>query len=159
VRKKIRVLQDDVVRSITNDRSGKATSFELIEIQRLLSAHKVLLVAPILQSSDHVLLSGDSDALAADLAVASAVSELVFYTDVDGFLRGGETVTQIRADELNTYIGAAKGGMRKKLFYARRCVEAGVGKVVIRNLSGPQSANRETVIYAGQDTAHKQPLH
>ncbi len=159
VRKKLRYVEDGLVRSCSSDNAGTPSSFDLIAIQGLLDTHQILLVAPIMHGSDCAMLSGDSDALAVDLALACSIEELVFLTDVDGFLLDGETVPEITTSGMPRYLDAAKGGMRKKLFYARKCVEAGVSRVVIRNLLRPPTPEKETVIHGRKDPTHQQSIH
>ncbi len=158
-RKQIRSFEGGVVRSFPNDFSGLPISFELNEIQNELNQNQIFLIAPLLHRTNCTMLSGDSDALATSLAVACNTSELVFLTDVNGFIDNGKTVPEILTSDIARHIEIATGGMRKKLIYARKCVDSGVARVVIRNLLSATSSHKETLIHDGQNSPNKQSLH
>jgi acetylglutamate kinase len=84
------------------------------------------------------LLNLNADDLAAALAGALAVRDLVLLSDAPGLVLGGAVVPRLHATALERVLDHpdVQGGMRPKLAAARAAIEAGVARVHIASWSG-----------------------
>jgi len=94
-----------------------------------LAAEKVPVVAPLAEGP----LNVNADDAAAALAIGLGAEKLLFLTDVDGLILGGEVVDEIGVDEASDLLagGTLEGGIIPKLgaavSAAREGVEAFIG--------------------------------
>jgi acetylglutamate kinase len=84
------------------------------------------------------LLNLNADDLAAALAGALQVRDLVLLSDAPGLVLGGAVVPRLHAAALERVLDHpdVQGGMRPKLAAARAAIAAGVGRVHIASWSG-----------------------
>jgi len=92
----------------------------------LLAAHAAIVVTPLARSPEHPLVNVDGDRAAASIARALGARDLVFATDVDGFLRDGSTIRRLGVAHVAAAVAESSGGMRKKLLAAADAVDGGV---------------------------------
>ena len=85
---------------------------------------RIPIVAPLAEGP----LNVNADEAAAALAVGLGVDELLFLTDVDGLILGGEVVDEIAADDASDLLagGTLQGGIIPKLGAAIAAARAGV---------------------------------
>ncbi len=132
----LRIKGGDRTKIIRDDRSGAVESVNVDLLQTLLAAGYVpVLSPPILDGEEGGPLNADADRVAAKVASLLAADTLVLLTNVPGLLGDpadpGSLVHAVPREELDRAIGAASGGMKKKLLAAREALEGGVARVVI----------------------------
>jgi len=93
---------------------------------------RVPIVAPLAEGP----LNVNADEAAAALAVGLGVDELLFLTDVDGLILGGEVVDEIGADDASELLagGTLQGGIIPKLGAAVTAARAGVAATIGRTV-------------------------
>ncbi|WP_239642912.1 [LysW]-aminoadipate kinase [Nocardiopsis alkaliphila] len=125
----LRSVEDDRVRLIRDDRSGRVTDVSTRFLRALMAAGATPVISPPAMGDDGGLLNVDADWMAARIAVALNARALVLLTDTPGVLADPEdTDSSVRMlDVLPDFVS---GRMRHKVraaLYARR---AGVRAVV-----------------------------
>jgi acetylglutamate kinase len=93
---------------------------------------RIPIVAPLAEGP----LNVNADEAAAALAVGLGVDELLFLTDVDGLILGGEVVDAIAADDASELLagGTLQGGIIPKLGAAVTAARAGVAATIGRTV-------------------------
>lgn len=97
-------------------------------------------IAPICLGDDSAL-SVNADEVASAVAAAVGAGRVVYLTNVEGVLVGGEVLPSLTPREAQTLIadGTIHGGMIPKVRTALAALEAGVPRAVITNLIGLKS--------------------
>jgi len=137
-----------VVRSVTpegriqvlrDDYTGHIERVNDALLCRLLDAGYTPVIAPLALSLDGECLNVDGDRAAAAVASALHAQALVILTNVPGLLTNPDDnatlIHSIPADQLTSYMGYARGRMRKKLLGAQEAMQGGVPRVVIGSTS------------------------
>ncbi len=103
---------------------GEARPSALPEVTRALAAGKVPVVAPIARGP----LNVNADSAAAAIATGIEADRLLFLTDVDGLILGGEVVDSIDLDSAEELMasGTLQGGIIPKLGAAIASARGGV---------------------------------
>jgi acetylglutamate kinase len=83
------------------------------------------------------LFNVNADTAAAAIAIAVGASELLFLTDVAGFLDAeGNVVPRLHATDAKEFLGSVTGGMKPKLQAALSALTSGVREIVIGEEGG-----------------------
>ncbi len=129
-------------------RVGKVVRVETLLIETLWAGGFVPVVAPLGVGPEGAY-NVNADSAAAALAVGLGAGHLFLMTDVDGLLRGGETVQKISPGECEGYVdrGLAAGGMVPKL---RAAAEAARGGVEARILNGNRKGMLASAVAGGR---------
>jgi acetylglutamate/LysW-gamma-L-alpha-aminoadipate kinase len=130
----VRAVVDGRIRIIRDDYSGSITTVEAERILELLHMGVVPVIPPMAWSDDG-WLNVDGDRAAAAVARALGADELVILSNVRGLYQkfGDETsfVEQIAYTDINTALGWAQGGMKRKVIGAQEALQGGVRRVII----------------------------
>jgi acetylglutamate kinase len=102
---------------------GEARPAPLPELERLLDEGRIPVVAPVTRG-----LNVNADSAAAAIATGIGADQLLFLTDVDGLILGGEMVDRIDVAEAEELMasGTLEGGIIPKLGAAIAAARAGV---------------------------------
>jgi len=94
------------------------------ELRALLATDAVPVIAPLARGP----LNVNADDAAAALAIGLGAQGLVFLTDVDGLILGGEVVDEIGVDDASELLagGTLEGGIIPKLHAAVTAARGGV---------------------------------
>jgi acetylglutamate kinase len=111
---------------------GNAVPSRPRAVVEALDAGKIPVVAPLAEGP----LNVNADEAAAALAVGLGVDELLFLTDVDGLILGGEVVDEIAVDDASDLLagGTLEGGIIPKLGAAITAARAGVAASIGRTV-------------------------
>jgi len=118
---------------------GEAIPTELPVVERALAAGRIPVIAPIATGP----LNVNADDAAAAIAIGIEADKLLFLTDVDGLILGGEVVDSIDVDSATELLlgGTLEGGIVPKLGAAveaaRRGVSAFIGKTEVIAVEQP----------------------
>ena len=146
-RKKIRYKEKKTMRCCLDDYAGIITDVNIDAIKRHVVDTNILLIAPMIYTDDNVMLVCDSDLAAIKLASSLSATDLTLLTDVDGFIKDDVLLQSVSLEQIDSILAEATGGMRKKLMYAKKCLQSGVSNVRIRNGLVDQHNPRETVFH------------
>jgi acetylglutamate kinase len=119
-------------------RVGSVARVEPHLVKTLWTGGFVPVVAPVGLGPEGVY-NVNADSAAAALAGGLGAGHLFFLTDVDGLLKGGETVSTLEPEECEWYVekGLAVGGMVPKLRAAAEAAREGIeARIVNGNKSG-----------------------
>jgi acetylglutamate kinase len=101
-------------------------------LEMLLRQHYVPIISPIALGEDGQSHELSADAVAAEVAVATRASKLIYLADEAGILDGGELVSELKAAELESRFGPAlTNGLKAALPSMTRALRGGVEKVHI----------------------------
>ncbi len=110
---------------------GAVESVDTSLLTHLLDGGFVPVVSPTAADATGQPHNINADVVAAAVAGALRAAELVFLSDVPGFMEDGRCVANLDSADLRALLAQAtvNGGMRPKLVAAREALEAGVGQV------------------------------
>ncbi|MGB9789508.1 MAG: acetylglutamate kinase [Thermotoga caldifontis] len=110
-------------------------------IQLLFESDYVPVIAPIGVGEDGTAYNLNADVVAAQVAIALNAETVIFMTDIDGVMREGRVIPQLKVDEALKLIedGTVKSGMVPKLQYAIEAVKGGVKSAHIINGKEPHA--------------------
>jgi len=105
----------------------------------LFEAGYVPVIAPIGVGEDSTTYNLNADVAAAQIAIALKVEMIIFMTDVDGVMKGGQLVSQLDVEQALKLIqeGVVKAGMVPKLSCAVEAVKNNVKSARIINGNDP----------------------
>jgi acetylglutamate kinase len=105
----------------------------------LFEAGYVPVIAPIGVGEDGTTYNLNADVAAAQIAIALKVEMIIFMTDVDGVMKGGQLVSQLDVEQALKLIqeGVVKAGMVPKLSCAVEAVKNNVKSARIINGNDP----------------------
>lgn len=133
---------DGRVRVLRGDRSGRVEEVNAGLLSLLLGAGYLPVVCPPALSQRGRAMNVDGDRAAARVAAAVGADTLVLLTDVPGLLRDRDQpstlVREVRPEEIDLAMAAARGRMRVKVLAAREALEGGVARVVIGDARVPR---------------------
>jgi acetylglutamate kinase len=122
-------------------------------LDMLLRQHYVPVISPIGLGEDGQSYDLSADAVAAEVAIATKATKLIYLSDVAGILEGGELVSELKAAELSTRLGAdLSGGMKLQLQSIGRALEKGVERVHVIDGRTPHSLIAELFTDRGVGT-------
>ncbi len=128
---KQRIVEDNKVKVIEGDLTGRIESVNTDKLYSLLADKQVVVLTPPAITADGTEVNVDGDKMAAAIAKALKADKLIFFSDTAGLLANIEdpksTIHDIKASEADQY---AKGRMKKKVLSATRAIIAGVGEVM-----------------------------
>ena len=111
--------------------TGRISSVNSGLAELLLSQGYIPVVSPVAAGEDAEPLNVDGDRAAAAVAAGIRADSVVFATDVDGLLLGGELVGKMTSAEASSSLGKIGFGMQKKVMAACEAVSAGVSEALI----------------------------
>jgi len=118
---------------IDGNYSGKPIKVNVNLLNTLLNLNLLPVIAPIGISRRSEILNLDGDRVAARIA-GELSSRLVILTDVNGVYLKGKLIKKLALDEIEGYIQAVEGGMKKKLLACKEAIELGVKEAVIATI-------------------------
>jgi len=118
---------------------GKVKRINEDLVKWLFEAGYVPVIAPIGVGEDGTTYNLNADVAAAQIAIALKVEMIIFMTDVDGVMKGGQLVSQLDVGEALKLIqeGVVKAGMVPKLSCAVEAVKNNVKSARIINGNDP----------------------
>jgi acetylglutamate/LysW-gamma-L-alpha-aminoadipate kinase len=131
----VTVVQDGKKKVLRGDFTGRVDKVNTGLIRVLLEAGYVPVICPPAISYRGEAINVDGDRAAARVAQALPADRLVILSNVPGLLRDLSDeislVPKIKRDELDSYLGYAKGRMKKKMLAVREALDSGVQTVVL----------------------------
>ena len=123
-------------------------------IDMLLDRGYIPVISPVGMGVDGVSYNINADVAAAEIAVATGASRLIFLTDVAGILDGeGKLISSLRAADLETGLGGAiRGGMHVKAQAVLSALAGGVQAVHVVDGRAPHSIVAELFTDRGVGT-------
>ncbi len=114
-------------------RVGSVVSVNVTFLQLLLQNGMMPVIAPVGVGEESELLNINADLAAAAVAMALKAEKLVYLSDVEGILAGGNRISTLTKREAETMMeqGVIFGGMIPKIQSAFTTLDAGVRKVHI----------------------------
>jgi acetylglutamate kinase len=133
---------------------GEIESVNSDVIDMLLDRGYIPVISPVGMGQDGVSYNINADVAAAEVAVATGASRLIFLTDVPGILDGnGKLITDIRGADLESGLGGAiKGGMNVKATAVMNALAGGVQAVHVVDGRVPYSIVAELFTDRGVGT-------
>jgi len=118
---------------------GKVKRINEDLVKWLFEAGYVPVIAPIGVGEDGTTYNLNADVAAAQIAIALKVEMIIFMTDVDGVMKGGQLVSQLDVEQALKLIqeGVVKAGMVPKLSCAVEAVKNNVKSARIINGNDP----------------------
>jgi acetylglutamate kinase len=118
---------------------GKVKRINEDLVKWLFEAGYVPVIAPIGVGEDGTTYNLNADVAAAQIAIALKVEMIIFMTDVDGVMKGGQLVSQLDFEQALKLIqeGVVKAGMVPKLSCAVEAVKNNVKSARIINGNDP----------------------
>ena len=118
---------------------GKVKRINEDLVKWLFEAGYVPVIAPIGVGEDSTTYNLNADVAAAQIAIALKVEMIIFMTDVDGVMKGGQLVSQLDVEQALKLIqeGVVKAGMVPKLSCAVEAVKNNVKSARIINGNDP----------------------
>lgn len=134
------------------DRVGDVSAVDPGRLGSLISAGTVPVIYPICADAGGVKLNVNADTVAAHVARAAGVREMVLVTDVPGILRAGQVIRSATLGEIDALIadGTITGGMVPKVDACRTALMNGVETVYMLNGKDPHALVRK--LLRGEDT-------
>ena len=123
-------------------------------IDMLLDRGYIPVISPVGMGEDGVSYNINADVAAAEIAVATGASRLIFLTDVAGILDGqGKLISDLRAGDLEAGLGGAiRGGMHVKAQAVLSALAGGVQAVHVVDGRAPYSIVAELFTDRGVGT-------
>lgn len=118
-------------RIVNGGYTGRVVKVNVELLEKLLLAGYILVIAPLAVDSEGTLLNVDGDQVAYSVAVSIKAPRVIYLTDVDGVFVDGALVKEISVRQRDEILGRVGEGMNRKLMYAIKAVEEGVGEVTI----------------------------
>ncbi len=118
---------------------GKVKRINEDLVKWLFEAGYVPVIAPIGVGEDGTTYNLNADVAAAQIAIALKVEMIIFMTDVDGVMKGGQLVSQLDVEQALKLIqeGVVRAGMVPKLSCAVEAVKNNVKSARIINGNDP----------------------
>ncbi len=152
---KVRSVEDGKVKILRGDHTGTVEQVNTGLLTLLLDNGYLPVLTPPGSSYDGIAINVDGDRAAAALAVAFQAEALLLLSNVPGLLRDfpdeASLVTEIPADDVESFMTFAQDRMKKKVLGAAEAVQGGVKRVIFGDarISEPVSAalaGRGTVV-------------
>jgi [amino group carrier protein]-L-2-aminoadipate 6-kinase len=128
---RMRILEDEKVKVIDGDLTGKIEKVDGEKIQEILQQGKILVTTPPASTSEGGEVNVDGDKIASKIAIGLKANKLIFFSNTPGLLKDvedeGSLIEEIPIAQANEY---AVGRMKKKVLSAARAIEAGVKEVI-----------------------------
>ena len=141
---------------LRDDHTGQIEWVNAALLENLMSAGYTPVIAPLALSHEGERLNVDGDRAAAAIAAALHARALAIMTNVPGLLSDpndpASLISHIPAENLDEFMGYARGRMRKKLLGAREALEGGVPRVHIG------SHSLEAVLHGTGTTIKAEPV-
>lgn len=133
---------------------GQITSVNPEPLQLLEERRYVPVLAPIGVDANGTTYNMNADEVAGAVAGALQSRKLIFLTDVEGILDGGELISTLEVDRIDTLIEeeVIREGMIPKVRSSRSAVDKGVNKAHIINGTRPHSLLLELLTDEGIGT-------
>lgn len=152
---KVRSVEDGKVKILRGDHTGTVERINTGLLTLLLDNGYLPVLTPPGSSYEGVAINVDGDRAAAALAAAFQAEALLLLSNVPGLLRDfpdeASLISEIPADDMESFITFAQDRMKKKVLGAAEAVQGGVKRVVFGDarISDPVSAalaGRGTVV-------------
>lgn len=133
---------------------GEITDVNPVPLQILEEEGYVPVIAPIGVDEKGTTYNMNADQVAGAISSAISARKLIYLTDVEGVLEGGERISTLLEDEIDSLLdaGTIQGGMIPKVFSARKAVRDGTHKAHIIDGSRPHSLLLELLTEEGIGT-------
>jgi acetylglutamate kinase len=133
---------------------GEVTQVNRQFLDLLLQQSYVPVISPIGIGDDGQSYNINADSVAAEVAIATGSSKLIYLTDVAGILEQGELVPELTADELEQKLesGTISGGMKVKTRAILKALRQGVERVHVVDGRTPHSVIAELFTDRGVGT-------
>ncbi len=131
--------------------TGSVTTVRAEALTDLLSLGVTPVVAPICLGPDSAL-NVNADHVAGAIAAAVGADRLIFLSNVEGVLIGGQVASRLTPAQVEGYIadGSIYGGMIPKVQTALEALNHGVTEAVITNLNGLRAHGGTAFVAAGE---------
>lgn len=157
---RIRVVENGKTKMLEGDYAGSIEEVDTRLLELLLANGYLPVLTPPALSRDGEAINVDGDKLAMELAVAIRASRLLIFSNTPGLLKDldepDSIIPEIRLDDLDAGLEAARGRMKKKVMAAAGAVRRGVGEVVLADANAPQPVQSAL---AGQGTRIRERVH
>ncbi len=149
----VRSVEDGKVKILRGDHTGTVEKVNVGLLELLLINNYLPVLTPPGASFDGVAVNVDGDRAAAAVATALGAEALLLLSNVPGLLRNfpdeASLITNIPANDVESYLEFAQDRMKKKVLGAAEAVHGGVGKVIFGDA---RIANPITAALAGRGT-------
>jgi acetylglutamate/LysW-gamma-L-alpha-aminoadipate kinase len=139
---RIKVVENGRKRIIDGDYTGKIESVDVKLLKAMLSKGYVPVIPPFAISENHELVNVNGDRAAAHVAKALGADTIVNLCDVQGVLRDGNVISEIRKGELEEIRKEVNGGMSMKLFAANEALDFGIERFTISSGNGTRPVTK-----------------
>ena len=121
--------------------AGEVVRVNAEPILKLASQGFLPCLSPVGEDSEGNALNINADEAARAIAEGLQAEELIYLSDIDGLMIGGNVISTCSSGELRGYLASPEvtGGMRPKLLSTLKALEGGVGKVRFLNALKPDS--------------------
>ena len=116
---------------VRGDYSGKIEVVDPRLLNILLENGYIPVISSLAMSEEHETLNVDGDRMALNIGSQLKADKLFLLTDVEGLIINDKIVKEIGKTEIDQFMKAAGGGMKKKLFAAKEALNLGLKEVVI----------------------------
>ncbi len=128
---RMRILEDEKVKVIDGDLTGRIEKVDGVAIQKILDSKKILVLAPPAATENSAEVNVDGDKIASKIAVELKADKLIFFSNTPGLLENvADELSLICEIPIAKADGFAVGRMKKKILAAKRAIESGVGEVI-----------------------------
>jgi [amino group carrier protein]-L-2-aminoadipate 6-kinase len=144
---------------VRDDYTGQIEQVNETLLRQLLAWGYTPVIAPLALSHEGERLNVDGDRAAAAVAAALGAEALIIITNVPGLLTDPQDettlISSISADQLDSFMGYARGRMRTKLLAAQQALQAGVDRVFIggASLANALAGHGTTLVRVGEGAA------
>lgn len=143
------LMQSEFLNLAQLGRVGGPPRVNVPQLNRLMFACQVLVVAPVCMGSDGALVNVNADLVGQAIAVATEADHLDFITDVAAVKTGSGAELQLSSEDAQALMRekVIQGGMIPKIQASLAAIEAGVECVRIGNVES-LAINEATVLRA-----------
>ena len=149
----IRATQVGVINGQDQQHRGKVNRVDGGHLKQLLDHHMVLVIGPVAFDREGESLLLDADHLAAEVAIASGASKILFLTSHSGLIADGRFYRALETEELDRLYreqrDALEPTLERKCRYALRALKNGASRVHIINGLEAESLLKEVFSSVG----------
>ena len=152
-KKDIIIVENAKKKILRDDFTGKIVEINTKVLEALLNAGFLPVICPSAISEENHAVNVDGDRLTAMIAEAFKAEKIIYLSNVPGLLKDKDDesslIKEINKENIEEFMGYAKGTMRKKMMGAMEAIEKGVKKVIFADgrIRNPiQNAEKGTII-------------
>ncbi|HYY67964.1 MAG TPA: [LysW]-aminoadipate/[LysW]-glutamate kinase [Nitrososphaeraceae archaeon] len=131
-KKKLTILNDKGRKmTIEGGFTGRINTVDSTLLNILAGSGFLPVVSPIALGEEFEFLNVDGDRAAAYIAAGTGADKVIFLTNVEGLILGGNLVAHLTLDQAKSIIPKIGFGMEKKVFACTEAIQMGVKEAII----------------------------